>query len=562
MSSGSIGGGNTRGDVKNQKTYKGDYAGRQAGILDQILGIYAQGQQRANAQNDLLYGGNRYGAAGKYFGARAGPGGNQGVSTAADGTQSMGFDQENATAAGDGTMPSGGATFGGPGGGEYKGSGIGSDTPFFNPDESGQEAPEGGLVGTYQDWQNNPWQTGPGGDAESDVLGSYDWMSSGQRTDPESQVYGKYGSMANDFLGAGGTPNGRGGTVEGGLNQFNTDWMRGGMNRGEQDVQGRYEGLGEQYDEFGNPTGIDAERAAGYGGIAGGPNAQERALYGDTSRFGNDPGRQQSQAESVYGQEINDPGYDEATKAALTRETTSAARAPFERSRDRILRGAAARGNVGSTQGAEVQLANQEATALGDAAAKNQIAQGQEKIRQREAGAQGMMGAQGAADTRTSTALSQRAGQNATQAQQRLAGYAGLGDTQGAMDARRRAALEGQAGVTGALQGITQTQRGYQGQGAQNQSNLAALAQGARQAGLAGQAGQNQALRNQQLQGAQGKEGMFNTMFGRRQAGAGGLQGLYNAGQQQRAGDLAGIGNVGGKTAEDYVSSGNWGGSL
>lgn len=517
MSSGnSLGGGMSRGNVKNKKTYIGEDAGRQPGILDQLLAMYAGGGQQANAQNDLLFGGKDYGSAGTYFNPKPNFGLQPGGGGPSAGAQSeSGIDAAEAP------------PFEDPGPGESQWNDQNDpdgtnrqreyvrNNPQYDPNKSGQATPTGGLVGGYQGMQDNPWQQGPNGDAETDVLGSYDWMASGNRNADESNVYGDLGKV------------------------------------------------GGQWDKFGQKTGIDAQREGGYTDLSGAdpneleggagdiygslgeanPNGLEQEQMGGARSLGQ-RGEDVGTSSDTYRGMVEHGGYDDATKAALTRESLAATRNPFEAARDRIVRGAAARGNVGSTAGSEIQLANQEAGALGDAAAKNQIAQAQEAIRQKEAGAQGLMSTQGITNAakqasvtdlgninqgmvnRRATAAAGEAGLSRDITGRRMGALSGLGDTQAAQDARKKAGLEGS------------------------------------QSTLAQKAAENTKQRNLALEGTKGKEGMFNTMFGRKQAGLAGTQHLYDVGQQQRAGDLAGLGNVGGKTAEDYVESGTGGGGL
>jgi hypothetical protein len=414
--------------------------------------------------------------------------------------------------------------------------------------------PTGGLVGYEKGQQTNPWITGAPGSGignESDVMGSYDWMSSGQRTNPENQVYGGEGALAQGPFGAGGVqdPNNPGQTLQGEGSQFNQGLMQGDQSALEKGATGGFQNLA---------AGPNAQESSLYGqtGASGGPTGQQNELYQQQKAFGDTEGGDVLGAEKVYQQETGpNAGYDEATKGAMTRESMNAARSPFEQARDRILRGAAARGNVGSTQGAEIQLANQESGALGNTAAKNQIAQAQEAIRQREAGAQGLQGTQGILNQQQESAL---AGQQGQQAQ---------------LAAQRQTAIQQQAGQNAQLasqklagsQGVAQmgaAQRGQQALGAQNQANLAAAGTAQKEAALGAENAQNQALRATQATGAAGKENMFQQAAGREQAGTQGLQGLYNTGQQVGAGERAGASNLGTQKVEDYTQFGNASGSL
>lgn len=412
--------------------------------------------------------------------------------------------------------------------------------------KNGSMSPGGGLVGQYQGLQNNPWQTGPNGDAETDALGAYDWMGSGARSDPESQVYGAQGNMAGGPFGAGGVadPNNPGQTLQGEGSQFNQGLMGGQQSALEQGATGGYQ-------DFANGPNAQEQGLYGATGQAAGPTANQSSLYGTTGAFGSTPGKDLQGAESVYNQETGpNAGYDAATKGAMTRESMNATRSPFEQARDRTLRSAAARGNVGSTQGAEIQMANNEAGALGDSAAKNQIAQAQEAIRQRESGAAGLQGTQGISNAQQEAAIASQAGQNTQLANQRQAALNS--------QAGQNAQLAGQklAGTQG-LASMGAAQRGQQALGASNQANLAAAGTAQKQAALNAQNLQNQQQRATQLAGTQGKAGMFNTMAQRQAGATAGLQGLYNTGQQVAAGQQAGAANLGTQKAQDTTAFGN-----
>jgi hypothetical protein len=447
--------------------------------------------------------------------------------------------------------------------------------------QNGSQSPGGGLVGTYQGLQNNPWQTGPNGATEADALGSYNWMSSGDQTAPESQVYGAQGNMAGGPFGAGGVedPNNPGQTLQGEGSQFNQGLMGGQQSALEQGATSGYQGFAngpnaqEQglYGATGQAAGPTANQASLYGttGNLAGPTANQSSLYGTTGAFGSTPGKDLQGAESVYNQETGpNAGYDAATKEAMTRESTSAVRSPFEQARDRMLRGAAARGNVGSTQGAEIQMANNEAGALGDAASKNQIAQAQEAIRQKETGAAGLQGTQGISNAQQEAAIASQAGQNTQLANQALGSANAQAGQNTQLAGQRQAALNSQAGQNAQLAGqklagtqglasMGSAQRGQQALGASNQASLAAAGTAQKQAALNAQNLQNQQQRATQLAGTQGKAGMFNTMAQRQAGATAGLQGLYGTGQQVAAGQQAGAANLGTQKAQDSTVFGN-----
>lgn len=515
MSSGnSLGGGSSRGNVKNKKTYIGMDAGRNPGILDQLLTMYAGGGQQANAQNDLLFGGKNYGSAGRYFGAPAGGGGAGG---GGNGSQASAMAQVG----GDDDGSGGGAWGESPWNelndpdGTHRQAEYIANNPQYDPNKSGQATPDGGLVGTYQGMEDNPWQTGPNGDNETDALGSYDWMASGARNADESDVYGGLGDIGQ------------------GWDQFG---QKTGTDTTREGIYGDLSGAG--------PNALEQGEADAYGDLAGGPNANERGTYADTTLFGKTPGQDVSKASGAYSNMVDNGGYDDATKAAMTTENLNAARAPFETARENIARAASSRNNPSAAIGAQIALARDESKGVGSASRQNLIDQAQEKIRQRQVGAEGLQGTQGITNAAQEYALSQRAGQNATLAGQKAAGAAGLGSASRDITGRRATGAAGLGNV----------------QGQMDARQKAALEGG--QSTLGQMAGENTKQRNLALQGTQGKEGMFNTMFGRRQAGTAGKQHLYDTGQQQRAGDLAGLGNVGGKTAVDYVESGTGGGGL
>lgn len=568
MSSGSGGGGGLdigrgRGQIQNNKTYIGQDAGRQPGALDYLIGQYLQGQRGAQAQNDLLFGGKNYGTAKSFYGGNgaipgggwgpgAGTGNYQGAPAGGDGQGNGrgGGPAGGPPPAGGGGGPFGGGGTPGVGGGqapEYGGDGGagapayggapdaqmandgGNGTPGAGDAGSGwnddndpdgthrqaeyvqthpyltndynSEAPTGGLYGYYQGQQDNPWQTGPNGESESDVMGTANWFASGERNGDENDVYGQ---MKN--FGTQGTPDGTGRTLEGLSSDVNRNLMKG---------------------EFNAPEG---EANSTYAGIAEGPNAQERGLYSDTTGYGNTMGEDQGLARGSFAKELANPGYDAETKAAMDQESMAAARSPFDRTRDTIARQAAARGNPGANIGAQIALARDESPALSSTARQNKIAQAQEAIRQGQEARTGLMGSQGMTNAQKEYALGARAGQNAQQAQQRLAGAGGLANMGQALTQKQ---LAGSAANTALANEMAQR----------------------RKAGMEMQAGQNAQQRGYSMQGTQLKESLFNTAAQRKAAGAAGQQHLYDIGQQQRAGDMAGAANVGGKTYEDYVKN-------
>jgi hypothetical protein len=513
---GSPGGGQEKGDVKNKKTYIGDQAGRSPGILDWLLGEFASGGRGAGALSDLLTGGKNFGRAKNYYGygppgaghqptgsggyghdyrpPQGAPGGGgadlpENYSQTGDQSTRLYQSQNGSTATGlpedQGIWNQDGGND--DGGGDTSGSGDGGqndepgryqveedqerwarENPNFDPEQWGGDLPTDdpdSLISRYKSWQDNPWQTGPNGESETDVLGTYDWLSSGERTGDERDVYDRMGR-----LGSQGTDAGGGRTLEGLSSDVNRD-------------------------------------------IMSGPNANERELYGETGEYGNTRGADQATAANLYRNMVEHGGYDEATQRALTTESMAATRSPFERSRDRILRGAAARGNPGSTVGADIALARDESNAMGSTARKNRIDIAREKIRQNEAGGEGLMGSQAMTNAQKQYAIGQRAAQNAQQAGQRLAGSAANTALANDMAGRRE-----------------------------------------RAAGM--QAGENTKMRGYQMAGAEGKGNMFDKMFGRKQAGAAGTQHVADTAQQERAGDFAGLGNIGGRAREEYVETG------
>jgi hypothetical protein len=556
--SGGLNIGRERGQVRNKKTYIGENAGRQAGLLDQILGLYAGGQQQAQAENDLLFGGPGYGSAGRYYSwndpanlGGGGPGDGEGADADARRPFSAAADNDFG-GGGPGGGGGGGGGYGQPAqfGGDYEGSGVGSDTPFFDPDRSGQARPSGGLVGQYGDWESNPWQQGPNGDAETDVLGSYDWMASGNRNADEADIYGRLGELGGE-------------------------WDQFGEKTGiDETRQGGYEGLSSQdpneleagqesiYGDLGQggPSDLEGEQIGGFRTLGDRTGAEED-VYGRTRGYGSTVGEDVGTASDTYRGMVENPGYDEATKAALTRESMFATRNPFEQARDRVLRGAAARGNVGSTAGTEIQMANQEATALGNTAARNQIEQAREAIRQREAGASGLVGTQRAKDVRTEFGLSAEEAQNARMARQKQAGLEDLGGVSRDITGRRMGAAAGKGGLSRDITGRRMGAYGALGDVQAAQDARKARGLEGKQGTFAQRAAENTKQRDIALKGTQGKEGLFKEMFGRKQAGTAGKQHLYDVGQQRRAGDLAGAANLGTKTAEDYVESGGTTGS-
>jgi hypothetical protein len=556
-------------------TYTGDEAGRTPGAIDDAIRAYLGGAQQSGAQSDYLFGGPQYGRAADYYGQGQGePGGgpppaddgggagrprglSRPMSAPGGGGRDPGADPngppEGGPGAGAGTTGPGDPGTGAPGYGDGgtgdpngddggDGGWTGGTRPPLTGPPGGHSTPTGGLAGYYQGQLDNPWQTGPNGNAETDVLGSYDWMASGERNGDEKDVYGRMGNYGTE-----GTPDGSGRTLEGLSSDVNRGLMKGEFNAPESEANDTYAGLAE---------GPNARENALYGksGDFGLQTGNEAGLYGDTDQFGKTMGADQGDASSFYRNRLQHGGYDDATKTAITGEAMKAARSPFERARDRVVRGAAARGNPASTMGAEIAMARDEGDALSSAARQNQIALAQEKIRQEEGGATGLMGSQSMTNAQKEYALSQKrglnadladkarsaltmqAGQNAQAASQKIAGAQGL---QSGGKALTEKALAGSAANTALA------------------NEMAAR----RKAGIEMQAGQNTQQRGLALAGTQGKQGMFQDMAARKAAAAGGQSHLYDTSVQQGAADLAGAVNAGGKTREDYTESGGTTGS-
>lgn len=567
MGGGSIGGGNGRSNVKNLKTYIGMDAGRTPGWLDQFMGMYGQNAQRNNALSDQLLGGQGYGASTLFRGNGAPAPGGGAPPPADDGGGGAEAPGSTASArAGGGTAAAGRQAAvmdngagnrpqeGDAGTGDENGTQAQADFVRTHPqvlEEGSQEGPNGGLIGTYQQMQENPWQT-QGNDSETDNLGQYDWMASGRRNADESGVYGGLGDLGKEY-GDFGQQNATDRFRKGGYTAMSSQ----DPNQWESGAQSTYGDLssGDLNDLEGGATGI-------YGDIGGGPNKQESDLYGATGGFANQGSAGETGGLGVYQKMAAKPGYDDATKAAMTQEAMSTARSPFERARDRILRANTARGNPASSMGAEIALARDEGNSLTSAGRKNLIDQAQEEARQREVAGSGLLNAGQIANARRQAGLSMQAGQNAQQAQQRLAGASGLGSMSRDVTGRRMGAAAGTQSV-----GKDITSRAATGLAGMGDAQAAEDAR--KKAGLEGksstlaqQAAENTKQRNIALQGTQGKQDMFNTMWARKNAGTQGLAALQAGAAGQGQTSLAGGSNLGGKTREDYTEAGDASGGL
>ena len=96
-----------------------------------------------------------------------------------------------------------------------------------------------------------------------------------------------------------------------------------------------------------------------------------------------------------YMSMVNNPGFDTATKSAITNESTGAAAAAYGGASDQAARTAARTGNSAALGPLEDKLAQEKAGTMGDIGAKNQIAFAQQAKSDQQTGLKGLSGLYG-----------------------------------------------------------------------------------------------------------------------------------------------------------------------
>lgn len=552
------------------------------------------------------------------------------------------------------------ARFQPPPGGWFPGQGSNDPTvgdPWSTSAPWRPQAPTGGLYGAlsdlagglltpyeqgigqrYENLANNPVNF-LGGTGDTDVLGNYQWMASGQPNAQEAELWnnirGRMGGPSenmNNVLGnwqwlASGLPN----DAEAALINKYQQGALGGPTDYEQDVLGRYKDFASK-DAFGyeldplqrfqqlgngpsalddevtrgyrglqtpnqyttgagatgtnlanpNQTDLEKQAAGAYGGLTGtaqtpleqgaattagdlaqlgktedearvqqgwqqfgaGPNARENDVYGllsklatgglnpeeaglsaEFKKYGQAPGEAELAARRGNAELQTSQGYSPKEQSALSTEGMLAARQGFQNAGDAMARRRAATGQSAGYYGAAAQLGRDEASAMGQQARQNVLANAQEKARRQELGTAGMANLAN---------VEQRRGEYGLTGQRDLAGQA----------------LQRQLGAIGQLQGANQAQRGY---GAQ--------ALGGQQAGINEMIGRQEA-------GAGLQRGLAGDIASRIQAGAGGLGNLQQGitgrmgtgagiqrgvGQDVLGGQQAGLGGMAGQSQADWA---------
>jgi hypothetical protein len=132
-------------------------------------------------------------------------------------------------------------------------------------------------------------------------------------------------------------------------------------------------------------------QAWGEGGAAGNRDLAGNLVYGG------------------YSGMVQNPGYSDAEKNAISTQGQTTARAAFAGARDNLSRNAAITGNRGNLAAGFAQLGKDEATTLGDQARGNTIEFGQEAQRRRLAGLSGAANLYGTETNYMGNLLGQRA---------------------------------------------------------------------------------------------------------------------------------------------------------
>src|SRR4029077_10867594 len=96
-----------------------------------------------------------------------------------------------------------------------------------------------------------------------------------------------------------------------------------------------------------------------------------------------------------YMSMVNNPGFDTATKSAITNESTGAAAAAYGGASDQAARTAARTNNSAALGPLEDKLAQDKAGTMGDIGSKNQIAFAQQAKTDQQKGLQGLSGLYG-----------------------------------------------------------------------------------------------------------------------------------------------------------------------
>lgn len=216
-------------------------------------------------------------------------------------------------------------------------------------------------------------------------------------------------------------------------------------------------------------TPQEAAAFKAYSEMAAGPTAEERDLYARTGAYGTTVGEDEARLRENYKNMIENGGFGEEEKRALTGLQMETAATPFAVGRERVGRMAAAGNNPLAAAVAEAGLSRGAGQAMVNAGRQNILDIYGEKERQKELGLKGTENVAGIAANRQQFGLGSQAGQLGQWAQRKAAGAGGLQSGAGQLAARR-------ATGAGGLATLGQNLFGRKTAGGQGLMTLAALA--------------------------------------------------------------------------------------